>query len=137
MHGLKRHTGRVARRTELNGRIQSASVTIMAAPNPAETKVVVADSVLQKLRGWFGQHLGHGLHCVADAGAQVAMAKVAGEMPLVGRTEFLVEVVDAELDSTLDWQESGWLLSMASIDAMAEYLREFEQSRSSRDNGTS
>ena len=128
MDRLKRFTAHVARRAELNGRIQSASVTITAAPNTGETRVVVADSVLQKLRGWFGEHVDHGLHCIADARAQIAMANVAGEMPLVGRTKFLVEVVDAELDSTLDWQTSGWLLSMASMDAMADYLREFERS---------
>jgi hypothetical protein len=127
MDGLKRFTGRVARKTELNGRIQSASVTITAAPNPVETKVVVAETVVQKLREWFGQHYDHGLHCVSDAGAQVAMANVAGEMPLVGRTKFLVEVVEAELDSTAGWQRSGYLLSMASMDAMADFLREFEE----------
>jgi hypothetical protein len=130
MDGLKRITARVARRTELNGRIHSASVTITAVPDPDETKVVVADSVREKLRGWFGEHLDHGLHCVADARAQIAMANTAGEMPLVGRTKFLVEVVDAELDSTLDWQNSGYLLSMASLDDMAEYLRKFERSGS-------
>jgi hypothetical protein len=130
MADVQRFTARIARRTEVNGRIHSASVTITAAPDPVETKVIVADDVVRKLREWFGAHFDHGLHCVKDAGAQIAMANVAGEMPLVGRTKFLVEVVDAELDSTLDWQRSGCLLSMASIDAMADYLREFERSGS-------
>jgi len=130
MNGLKRFTARIDRRTEVNGRIHSASVTITAAPDPVETKVIVADNVAGKLREWFGTHFDHGFHCVRDAGAQIAMANVADEMPLVGRTKFLVEVVDAELDSTLDWQQSGYLLSMASMDAMADYLREFERSGS-------
>ena len=131
MEAAMRYTARIARQTELpNGRIHSASVTIRAAPYPGETKVVVADQVRRKLEEWFGLHFDHGLHCVSDARAQIAMANIAGEMPKVGRTNFYVEVVDAELDSGLDWQQSGWLLSMASMDAMVDYLLEIEQSKS-------
>lgn len=131
MDASKRYTARIVRRTELpNGRIHSASVSILAAPCPGETNVVVADPVLRKLAEWFGPHFDHGLHCVSDARAQIAMANIAGEMPFVGRTSFCVEVVDVELDSELDWQQSGWLLSMASMDAIAEYLLEFERWRS-------
>lgn len=127
MDGLPRFTARVARRAELHGRVHTASVTIVVTPDALATKVIVADGVVQKLRAWFGSHFEHGLHCISDAGGQVALAKVAGEMPLVDRTEFLIEIVDVELDSTAGWEASGCLLSMASMDAMADYLRAFER----------
>jgi hypothetical protein len=128
MNVSKRYTARIARRTELpHGRVHSAYVIVSAAPCTGGTEVVLADDVLHRLREWFGEHLKHGRHCVWSGGAaQIAMANIAGELPCMGRTNFSVGVVEVELDSGLDGEKSSWLLSMASMDAIAAY---FERSQ--------
>ena len=131
MESSNRFTARIARRTELpHGRVHTASVTVVASPTLSEKTVALADDVLRRLRDWFGDHFEHGRHCVmSGVGGQIAMANVAGEMPVVGQTRFLVEVVEVELDSGLGWEESGWLLCMAAMDAIVMYLVEFERSQ--------
>jgi hypothetical protein len=132
MEAAKPYTARITRRTELpNGRVHTTSVTLHAAPCLGETQVLLAEGVLRKLETWFGPHFEHGRHCGwSGVAAQIAMANVAGEMPRVGRTKFSVAVIDVALDSGLDWETSGWLLSMASMDAVPDYLIDFERSQS-------
>jgi hypothetical protein len=131
MEAVKRFTARLTRRTEPNGRVHFASVTVVATPTSGPTAVLLAEEVLNRLREWFGEHFEHGRHCLASGVVgQIAMANVAGEMPAVGRASFLAEVVAVELDSELDWETSGTLLCMAAMDAIVPYLLEFEHAQS-------
>src|SRR5207244_1610646 len=114
-------TGRVRR--GLDGGVHSAAVTIIAAETKAASVVAVAPEVEQRLRDVFGEHYEHGRHGLCSAVlAQFATAYVAAGVPPAKHPAFQTEIVALELHSGLGWERSGWLLSMAAMNAVAAYL---------------
>lgn len=104
-----------------------AQVSITASPTTGETEVVLSAVVVDRLRGLCGDHFEHIRQCVwSGVAGQIATANVAGQMTRAGRTGFRAEVVQVELVCTPGREESGWLLTVAAMNAAAAFLLEFE-----------
>jgi hypothetical protein len=108
-------------------RVHFAEVTVRAGPCPGGSHVLLSENVLIKLREVFGVDFEHQRHCVWSAvSAQIATINVAGEMPLAGAASFRAEVVDVRVSGNAGREISGFLLSMASMNAIADYLEAWE-----------
>jgi hypothetical protein len=78
----------------------------------------------------FGADFEHHRHNVRAAVAvQIDTANVAGEMPHVGATSFRAEVLRVQVSGDAGREVSGFLLSVAGMDAIGDYLDEWEDSQ--------
>ena len=72
----------------------------------------------------------HQRHCVwAAVAVQIDIANVAGELPRVGASRFRAKVVVVRVSGNAGREVSGFLLSVAGMNAVAAYLCEWEASR--------
>lgn len=107
--------------------VHFAEVTIRAEPCSGESQVVLSQRVLDQLREAFDADFEHQRHCVWSAvSAQIATVNVAGEMPLAGASSFRAEVVDVRVSGNAGREISGFLLSMAGMYAIGDYLEAWE-----------
>jgi hypothetical protein len=117
-----------ARRTIWHdGQEHFAEVTVRASPCAPPSQVTLSMGVLEYLRSVFGADYEYQRHNVRAAVAvQTATANVAGEMPHVGAASFHAEVVRVQVSGDAGQQVSGFLLTVASMDAIGEYLDDWE-----------
>jgi hypothetical protein len=109
-----------------------AEVTVRAQPGVGPSEVVLSPEVLTHLREVFGPDFEHARHCVwAAVAAQIDSANVAGEMPHVGATSFHAEVIGVRVSGNAGREISGFLLSVAGMDAIGDYLEDWENTESS------
>ena len=118
------------------GRVHFAEVTVRAAPRLGESQVELSAEALNTLREAFGADFEHQRHCVWSAvSAQIATANVAGKMPLAGATSFRAEVVGVRFSPDAGRDVSGFLLSAAGMNAIADYLEAWENEQVVRTGG--
>jgi hypothetical protein len=126
------YTGRKAIRRD--GRDHFAEVTVRAAPGPAPSQVVLSTAALEDLRSAFGADFEHHRHNVwAAVAVQIDTANTAGEMPHVGATSFRVEVLRVRVSGDAGKEVSGFLLKIAGMDAIGDYLHEWENAQEGRE----
>jgi hypothetical protein len=65
----------------------------------------------------------------AAAAVQIDTANVAGEIPHVGATSFHAEVIGVRVSGNAGREISGFLLSRASMDAIGDYLEDWENTQ--------
>jgi hypothetical protein len=107
-----------------------AEVAVRAQPCVGPSEVDLSPEVLDRLREVFGPEFEHARHCVwAAVAAQIDTANVAGEMPHVGATSFHAEVIGVRVSGNAGREISGFLLSMASMDAIGDYLEDWENTQ--------
>jgi hypothetical protein len=122
-------TGHCTRRIE--GKIFEATVVVRAWPTDGEASTILALEVAEALDRAFGPEADHYRQGVcASIKVQIAWANVAEEMPAVGRSRFGVEVVQVQPPRNATRPVSEFLLMFASMNAIAEYLRAFEEEQS-------
>jgi hypothetical protein len=86
--------------------------------------------VLTALREVFGADFEHQRHNVwAAVQSQMSVANVKGALPHVGATNFRAEVVGVRLSGNAGREVCGFLLSVAGMDAIGEYLCAWESSQ--------
>lgn len=128
------YTGRKAIRRDSQDHL--AEVTVRASPGEAPSRVTFSAEALEDLRSAFGADFEHHRHNVwAAVAAQIDTANVAGEMPHVGDTSFHAEVLRVRVSGNAGREVCGFLLSVAGMDAIGEYLCAWEddQERESDD----
>ncbi len=109
------------------GREHFAEVTVRAQPGVGQSVIVLSPAVLAHMREVFGPDFEHARHCVwAAVAAQIETANVAGEMPHVGATSFHAEVIGVQVSGNAGREISGALLSMAGMNAIGDYLEDWE-----------
>jgi hypothetical protein len=114
------YTGRKAIRRD--GRDHIAEITVRPAPGPAPSQVILSAEALEDLRSAFGADFEYHRHNVwAAIAAQIDTANVAGEMPQVGVTSFHAEVVRVRVSGDADGQLSGFLLTVAGMNAIGDW----------------
>jgi hypothetical protein len=86
----------------------------------------------------FGADYEHHRHCVSSAvSAQLATINTAGRYPHAGVTSFQAEVVEVRVSGNAGCQVSGFLLSVAGMDAIAGYLTAWEHEQAAGTGGVS
>jgi hypothetical protein len=136
MEAPKCFTGRKEHRR--GGLVHFAEVTVRAEPCLGESEVVLSEEVLDTLREVFGTDFEHQRHCVSSAVlAQLATINAYGEYPHVGATPFRAEVVGVRVAGNAGREVSGFLLSVAGMDAIADYLTAWEHEQEPRTGGAS
>ena len=128
MDTTRAFTGQCSR--PLDGHKFTAEVTVTATPIVGgESTVTLTDSVINEMQQVFGadtEFLERG--CLrASLLVQVASANVAGEMPHVAKATFAITVVSVRVSGHANRDMSGFLISGASMEAMWNYLEEFER----------
>jgi hypothetical protein len=122
------YTGRKTIRRD--GLEHFAEVTVRASPGQAPSQVTLSTGALEDLMSAFGPDFEYQRHNVwAAVAVQIDTANVAGEMPHVGATSFQAEVVRVRVSGNADRKVSGFLLSVAGMDAIGEYLCAWEDAR--------
>jgi hypothetical protein len=113
-----------------DGQDHFAEVTVRAWPSEAPTEVALSTEVLEVLRSVFGEDFEAQRHNVrAAVAAQIDTSDVAGQMPHVGATSFHADVVRVRVSGNAGREVSGFLLSVAGMDAIGEYLVAWETSQ--------
>ncbi len=120
-----------SRRTyQRHGREGFAEITVRADEAVPPSIVTLSDLAMDQLRALFGSDVEHYRHCVhAAVSVQIDIINVAGEMPHAGATAFRAEVTNISASMGMDSELAGFLLSVASMDAIAEYLQDWENER--------
>lgn len=129
------YTGRKAIRRD--GRDHFAEVTVQASPGEAPSQVTLSAEALEDLRSAFAADFEYHRHNVwAAVAVQIEIANVAGEMPHVGATSFHAEVLSVRVSGNAGREVCGFLLSVAGMDAIGEYLCAWEddQEREAEDD---
>ena len=118
--------------------VHFAEVTVQAEPCLGESEVVLSKEVLDTLREVFGPDFEHQRHCVWSAvSVQLSTINVADDYPLAGATSFRAEVVGVRVSGNAGREVSGFLLSVAAMDAIAGYLTAWEHEHEPRTGGVS
>jgi hypothetical protein len=113
-----------------DGQEHFAEVTIRASPSAGRSQVVLSQDAIDVLRSVFGADFEAQQHNVwAAVAAQIDTANVAGQMPHVGDTSFHADVVGIRVSGNAGREVSGFLLSVAGMDAIGEYLCDWERSQ--------
>jgi hypothetical protein len=127
-------TGRKEHRR--GGLVYFAEVTVQAEPCLGESEVVLSQEVLDTLREVFGTDFEPQRHCVWSAvSAQLSTINTAGDYPHAEATSFRAEVVGVRVSGNAGRQVSGFLLSVAGMDAIAGYLTAWEHEQEPRTSG--
>jgi|GEM_PF-3295294 len=128
------YTGR--KEIRRNGQDHSAEVTIRAWPSQTPTAVTLSAEVLKILRSVFQEDFEYQRHNVfAAVEIQIRSANVAGDFPLAGAMSFQVEVVNIGVSGNAGREVSGFLLTVASMDAMGKYLVAWEECQDDERDG--
>jgi hypothetical protein len=136
MYGSRCFTGRKEHRLE--GLVDFAEVTVRAEPCLGESDVVLSEEVLETLRAVFGPDFEHQRHSVWSAvSVQLSTINVGGDYPLAGATSFRAEVVGVRVSRNAGREVSGFLLSVAGMDAIGNYLTAWERRQGSQTGGAS
>ena len=109
-------------------------MSVRAEPRLGESHVEFSAEALNTVREAFGADFEHQRHCVQSAVSAVS-PNVAGEMPLAGATSFRAEVVAIRVSPDAGRELSGFLLSVAAMNAIAEYLEAWENDQPVRTSG--
>jgi hypothetical protein len=118
--------------------VHFAEVTVQAEPCPGKSEVVLSEEVLDTLREVFGPDFEHQRHCVWSAvSVQLSTINVGGDYPRAGATSFRSEVVGVRVSGNAGREVSGFLLSVAAMDAIADYLTAWEHGPEPRTGGVS
>jgi hypothetical protein len=118
--------------------VHFAEVAVQAEPCLGESEVVLSEEVLNTLREAFGPDSEHQRHCVWSAvSAQLSTINVAGDYPLAGATSFRAQVVSVCVSGSAGREVDGFLLSVAGMDAIADYLADWEHEQEPRTGGLS
>ena len=113
-------------------------MTVQAEPCLGESEVVLSEEVLGALREVFEPDFEHQRHCVWSAvSVQLSTINVAGDYPLAGATSFRAEVVGVRGSWNAGREVSGFLLSIAAMNAIAGYLTAWEREQEPRSGGVS
>ena len=121
------YTGRCTRR--FDDCVHFAQVCVTAVPTTEASSVRVAEEADAGLKVVFGEDAEFlARHCVrAGVEVQIGWANVSGDMPRVRRTNFAVEVVGVRVSGNAGRERSGFLLTVAAMEAISAYLEEFER----------
>lgn len=104
-------------------------ITVRSSPGPAPSQVTLSPEALEDLRSAFGEDFEYHRHNVwAAVAAQIDTANVAGQMPHVGAMSFHAEVVHVRVSGNAGREVSGFLISVAGMDAIGKYLVAWELS---------
>ena len=104
-----------------------AEVTVRARPRDGPSEVLLSATVLEHLREVFESNFEHHRHCVWAAVAVVlAHAEDAEGMPHLSTSTFLAEVIDVRVSGDAGRELSGFLLSVAGMHAIADWLEAWE-----------
>jgi hypothetical protein len=113
--------------------VHFAEVTVQAEPCLVESEVVLSEEVLDTLREAFGPDFEHQRHCVWSAvSAQLSTIDVAGIYPLAAATSFRAQVVGVRVSGNAGREVSSFLLSVAGMNAIADYLTAWEHEQEPR-----
>ncbi len=113
-----------------DGQDHFAEVTVRASPGQSPSQVTLSTEALEVLRSVFGADFDVQRHNVQAAVAvQIKVANVAGQLPHVGAMSFHAEVVDVRVSGNAGREVSGFLLSVAGMDAIGKYLVAWELSQ--------
>ena len=136
MEAQRCFTGQKQHRHE--GQVHFAEVTVRAEPCLGESEVVLSEEVLDTLREVFGNDFEHQRHCVwAAVSVQLSTVNVGGDYPHAGAASFHVEVVGVRISENAGREVSGFLLTVAGMDAIGEYLTVWENEQAPQTGGTS
>lgn len=121
------YTGRCARR--FDGYLHFAEVDVSATPTIGVSSARLSAEASAALQAVFGADAAFlARYCLrAGVEVQIGCADVAGEMPLVGQTAFDAEVVAVRVSGHVGRERSGFLLTVAAMEAIAAYLLEYEE----------
>src|SRR4051794_32705913 len=102
-----------------DGQDHFAEVTIQASPGPAPSRVTLSTEALDVLRSVFGADFEVQRHNVrAAVAAHIEPAtRYTAKMPNVGATSFHAEVVRVRVSGNAGREISGFLLSVAGMNA--------------------
>jgi hypothetical protein len=118
-----------------NGETHFAEVTARASPTEGKNTVALSADVLSYLKGTFGADFEHQRHNVwAAVATQIRTIDVKGGYARAGATSFNAEVVGVRVSpgAVRDRELAGFLLSVAGMDAIGEYLSAWEETQSKR-----
>lgn len=119
------YTGRKAIRRD--GREHFAEITVRASPGEPPSQVTISAEAIEDLRSTSGADFEFQQRNVrAAVAAQIAIANVAGHLPHVGASSFHAEVLRVRVSCSADREVCGFLLTVAGMDAIGEYLCEWE-----------
>ncbi|WP_165068711.1 hypothetical protein [Paludisphaera rhizosphaerae] len=122
------YTGRKAIRRD--GQDHFAEVTVRASPGEAPSQVTLSAEAIEDLKSAFGEDFEyHGHNVWTAVMLQMNIANVAGEMPYVGATTFHAEVLRVRVSGNAGREVSGFLLTVAGMDAIGECLCAWEDER--------
>lgn len=125
MDAQKLFTGRKDFRRD--GQDHFAEVMVRAVPCPGESRVVLSPEVLDSLQQTFGADFEHQRHCVwAAVMVQIDTINVKGCFPHAGATSFEAEVVGVRVSGDAGRELSGFLLTLAGMSAISEFLIAWE-----------
>ncbi|WP_165251056.1 hypothetical protein [Paludisphaera soli] len=128
------YTSRKAIRRD--GREHFAEVTVRASPCEPPSQVTLLASAHEDLRSAFGEDFEYHRHNVyAAVKVQIEIANVAGEMPHVGASSFRAEVLCVRVSGDEGRELCGFLLTVAGMDAIAEYLYAWEHEQEAGADG--
>jgi hypothetical protein len=130
MEAQRRVTGRKQHRH--GGKVHFAEVTVRAEPCLGNSEVILSDGVLDTLREVFGVDFEHQRHCVWAAVSVVidSFDRVAEVAPI------RAEVVEVRVSGNVGREVSGFLLSVAGMHAIGEYLSTGEDDQARLPSGT-
>jgi len=114
-----------------DGRDHFAEITVRAGPSQTPTHVTLSAEVLEIIRSVFGEDFEYQRHNVwAAVAAHIDIAtRYTAEMPCFGATSFQAEVVRVRVSGNAGREVSGFLLSVAAMNAILEYLEAWKVSR--------
>jgi hypothetical protein len=122
------YTGRSE--VEKDGKGHFAEITVRARPSDLPTEVTISEEVLAALKSLFGPDFEYQRHNVqAAVTAQIRTANVKGMMPHVGAASFHAEVIGLRVSGNEGRELYGFLLSVAGMNAILEYLLAWEASQ--------
>jgi hypothetical protein len=129
MEASQTWTGRCTRRVE--SEIFGAAVVVRAWPTDGEASTMLAPEADETLRKAFGPEADHYRSGVC-ASIELQIRCIGGYegLPAVRRSRFGVEIVQVQPPRDATRPVSEFLLMIASMNAIAEYLQAFEEEQS-------
>ena len=114
-----------------DGQDHFAEVTIRVRPSQPPSEVTLATDVLEVLGAVFGADFEYQRHNVwAAIAAHIdGVTRYTAELPHVGKTFFHAEVVRVLVSGNAGREVSGFLLSVAGMDAFGEYLEAWKKQK--------
>lgn len=122
------HVGREDLRRD--GRDHFAEVTVRAEPIPGPSRATFSAEALEDLRSAFGEDCDRHRHIVWSAiASQINVISEAGGFPRAGAASFHAEVARVRVSDGAGPEVSGFLLSVAAMNAIGAFLADWERSQ--------